>query len=121
MVGRSAELDLVRMRLAAAGAGHGGLVLLVGEPGIGKTTLAGAIVDEARRSGLTAVWGRCREDGGAPPYRPWAQILRGALKASGTNPDDGQLDPSIVGLLSTTPPAPAARRAPRTGSGCSRP
>ncbi len=73
MVGRTAELDMVRLRLVAASAGHGGLVLLVGEPGIGKTTLAAAVVDEARRSGLMAVWGRCREDGGAPPYRPWAR------------------------------------------------
>lgn len=112
MVGRTGELNILRRRLGGAGAGHGALVLLVGEPGMGKTTLAAEMVDEARRTGMTAVWGRCREDGGAPAYRPWAQILRGVLKAGGTSPDAGQLDPSIVSLLRTTPAAPAARDEP---------
>jgi predicted ATPase len=39
-VGREAERAEIRAALARAAAGQGGLVLLVGEPGIGKTRLA---------------------------------------------------------------------------------
>jgi len=83
MVGRLAEVELIRERLAAAAAGRGAVVLLGGEPGIGKTTLAAEAVDRARRGGMVTAWGRCREDGDAPPYRPWIQVIRRVLDARG--------------------------------------
>ena len=95
MVGRLAEMELIRERLAAASAGRGAVVLLGGEPGIGKTTLAARAVDEARRGGTVAAWGRCREDGDAPPYRPWIQVLRRVLDVHGWPP----ASPEVARLL----------------------
>jgi MoxR-like ATPase len=49
---RERELDRIRRSLAAAGAGDGGVLLIEGPAGIGKTTLARAARDQARaRSG----------------------------------------------------------------------
>src|SRR6202034_4947501 len=92
MVGRLTEFELMSERLAAASAGRGAVVLLGGEPGIGKTTLAAEVADGARRGGMVAGWGRCREDGDAPPYRAWIQVLRQALEPGGRWPDSSGLD-----------------------------
>jgi len=59
-----------------AGTGH--LVLLSGEPGIGKTSLAQETVADAASHGMPSFWGRCWERG-APPYWPWIQVLRALL------------------------------------------
>ena len=70
-VGRTAELAGLRQRIAAAAAGSGGLVLLSGPAGIGKTRT----VEEATRD-IAAVWGRSVDDPGAPPLWPWRRVLR---------------------------------------------
>ena len=67
-VGRERELAELEAHLAAAAAGHGGLVLLGGEPGVGKTRLLDELAARASLRGMTALWGRCWEEGGAPPY-----------------------------------------------------
>ncbi len=66
--------------LDAVADGSGQLFLLEGEPGIGKTFLARALGDQARARGFTVVWGRCWEEGGAPAYWPWTQVLRSVLQ-----------------------------------------
>ncbi|MGW5707362.1 AAA family ATPase [Amycolatopsis japonica] len=70
-VGREGELASLRGRLADAAAGSGGLVLVSGPPGIGKTRL----VEEATSSASTVVWGRCADDPGAPPLWPWRRVV----------------------------------------------
>jgi len=76
LVGRDAELDELRGALDAAIAGYGGLFLIVGEPGIGKSRLADELVREARSRRASVLVGRCWEAGGAPAYWPWVQSLR---------------------------------------------
>ena len=49
--------------------------MLAGEPGIGKTSLADAIVGAASRRGFAVASGRCWEGGGAPALLPWMQIF----------------------------------------------
>ena len=72
-VGRRAELADVRARLAEAAGGEGGLVLVSGQAGIGKTRL----VEEAvRDAGVPTVWGRCVDEPGAPPLWPWLAVAR---------------------------------------------
>jgi DNA-binding CsgD family transcriptional regulator len=63
-------------------AGRRQLVLISGEPGIGKTRCAQALADVAEDQGALVLWGYCREDAAAPPYWPWVQILRAYLDAS---------------------------------------
>lgn len=73
-VGRTDELEALGAALEAAAGGHGGVVLVTGEPGIGKTRLLEEAVASLPRRRV--VWGRCRESGGAPAYWPWMQALR---------------------------------------------
>jgi predicted ATPase len=60
-VGREAELAALTADLEAALAGRGGMVLLAGEPGIGKTRLAEELAAQARARGALVLWGRCWE------------------------------------------------------------
>jgi DNA-binding CsgD family transcriptional regulator len=74
-VGRRSELEALERYLAAARGGAGRVVLVVGEPGIGKTALAHHLDGRARAAGVATAWGSCLETEGAPPYRPWTQVL----------------------------------------------
>ena len=82
MVGRARELDIFRAAFNRLLDGRRQVVLISGEPGIGKTRCAEAIADLAEDQGALVLWGRCREEAGAPPYWPWVQILRAYVDAS---------------------------------------
>lgn len=64
---------------------HGGLLLLGGEAGIGKTTLIGGVVDRARGGGAIAVVGTCSSSPAAPALWPWTQIVRALRRAVGAD------------------------------------
>jgi hypothetical protein len=70
-VGRERELAQIGAALDGAAVGRGQLFMLVGEPGIGKTSLADRAAALAAARGFTVLWGRCWEAGGAPAYWPW--------------------------------------------------
>jgi DNA-binding SARP family transcriptional activator len=76
LVGRDAELGHLRGRLRQIASGDGGAVVLAGEPGAGKTTLAEAAAHLARATGITTAWGRCLDAASTPAYWPWSQVLR---------------------------------------------
>jgi DNA-binding SARP family transcriptional activator len=78
LVGRDTELSHLRSRLQDAASSHGGAVVLVGEPGAGKTTLAEAAAQIADGAGFISAWGRCLDAASTPAYWPWSQVL-GAL------------------------------------------
>ena len=78
-VGRESEIGELRRAVDDALAGQGRLVLLAGEPGIGKTRTASELGTYARVRGFQVLWGRCYETGGAPAYWPWVQIIRAYL------------------------------------------
>src|SRR6476469_7433313 len=77
LVGRSAELEVVERLLAGARAGRGGVVLVSGPAGIGKTRLTEAAVEHAQRTGMAVARGYAVDDPGAPPLWPWQRVLRG--------------------------------------------
>jgi tetratricopeptide (TPR) repeat protein len=77
-VGRERELDELRGGLDAAFAGHGAFILIAGEPGIGKTSLANELGREAAMRGARVLRGANFEGGGAPAFWPWVQIVRSA-------------------------------------------
>jgi DNA-binding winged helix-turn-helix (wHTH) protein/tetratricopeptide (TPR) repeat protein len=75
-VGREGPMQVLAAGLHAARAGGGQMVLLVGEPGIGKTRLVQHFTAHARHMGAVPLLGRCVEGEGAPAYWPWLAILR---------------------------------------------
>ena len=75
VIGRDEERAALLRMLGAAMTGHGALTLVSGEPGIGKTHLARAILAEAARRGCFAVTGHCYEMEGAPPFVPFVEML----------------------------------------------
>ncbi|WP_336215141.1 BTAD domain-containing putative transcriptional regulator [Nonomuraea sp. LPB2021202275-12-8] len=73
LVGRDEELRTVEARLAEARVGRGGLIVVTGEAGIGKTSLARAAAELAAARGFRVAWGRCLDGGAAPAFWPWRQ------------------------------------------------
>ena len=97
LVGRERELAELLPLVQGALSGSGAMVLIAGEPGIGKSRLAEALGQQARASGGRVLVGRCWEAGGAPAYWPWAQALvPGSANASPTpsGPGWGRVFPS---------------------------
>lgn len=76
LVGRLEVVAGLRAVAAEAAAGRGRLVLVAGEAGIGKTTLAAAAAEDAACRGARTVWASCWEGDGVPPYWPWVVVLR---------------------------------------------
>lgn len=76
LIARESESRRVAARLADLRRGRGGVLLVTGEAGIGKTRLARLAAEEAESRGVTVVWGRCVEAEAAPPFWPWSQALR---------------------------------------------
>lgn len=76
---------MAELRLALDGAltDQSQLVMLVGEPGIGKTRTAQETTSYAVASGFRTLWGRCHEGEGAPPYWPWVQPIRSYVQSTG--------------------------------------
>ena len=75
LVGRAREQAILRDRLVNTLAGRGGLVLIGGEAGIGKTALAEALGAEAQARGAWVLVGRCYDLTETPPYGPWTELL----------------------------------------------
>ncbi|MEU5042118.1 BTAD domain-containing putative transcriptional regulator [Streptomyces griseorubiginosus] len=73
-VGRADELRALGSAARAARRG-GGLVLVTGEAGAGKSALLGRFAGRLREEGWTVVVGRCPEHEGAPPAWAWAEAL----------------------------------------------
>ncbi|MGH8791509.1 MAG: ATP-binding protein, partial [Stackebrandtia sp.] len=71
----------MRAEIDRAADSHGGLVLVVGEAGIGKTTLLTGAADDARRRDALVLSGSCWDSDNAPGYWPWVQVVR-ALRRS---------------------------------------
>ncbi len=85
-VGRAGELAALTADLDAAVGGRGGVVLVAGEPGIGKTRLAEELAARASGRGAVVLWGRCWEGAGAPAFWPWVQVIRGYVQAQAEDP-----------------------------------
>jgi tetratricopeptide (TPR) repeat protein len=102
LVGRGRELEQLDAALSDAIARRGGLVVVTGEPGIGKTALARAFVEHAAGRGASWAWGTCWDGGGAPAYWPWVQIARALARredAATLRAGLGPAAPWIAGLL----------------------
>ena len=74
LVGREREQALLREHLAAMLAGRGGVTLVSGAAGVGKTTLVSWLSGEAMKAGALVLWGYAYDLSLTPPYGPWAEI-----------------------------------------------
>src|SRR3954447_4771824 len=75
LVGRDRELRALRARLADTLAGRGGLVLISGEAGIGKSALVDRLGQEAAAAGARFAGGSCYDRAETPPHGPWAGVF----------------------------------------------
>ena len=75
LVGRGPEIAEAAGFLERAGTGRSVLVI-TGEPGIGKTTLARRVVTEASGAGFRSAWAWCWAATEAPAFWPWKQVAR---------------------------------------------
>jgi DNA-binding CsgD family transcriptional regulator len=98
-VGRDREIARIATRLAEATEGRGGVVLVSGEPGIGKTRLALDASAAARAGGCRVAWGRCPEGGAAPAFWPWVEIVREVLAAERPSAVRARLGPAAGDVL----------------------
>lgn len=80
MVGRERELREIRQLWKKALGGQGQLLLISGEPGIGKSRLVRELFTQVDVSGRAALSGECYAEGGAP-YGSFAPVLRKAVLA----------------------------------------
>ncbi|MFI5953762.1 ATP-binding protein [Cryptosporangium sp. NPDC051539] len=113
VVGRADELTLLRRAAESALTGDTGLVLVEGEPGVGKTRLLRETAAQAARRGALVAWGQCSEGGAAPSMWPWIQIvgavlddLPASVRAEWT---DGDLSRLVHPLDAPTQPDAAAQ------------
>ena len=89
-VGRDRELRLLTECFEKAKAGHGQVVFLAGEPGIGKSRL---LLEFRRRLGEEATWleGQCLPFGGAIAFHPLIDLLRRNFRI-----EEGDTEPTIA-------------------------
>ncbi|AGZ44639.1 AAA family ATPase [Actinoplanes friuliensis] len=100
LVGRVPEVVALDRLRAAAAAGEGGAALLVGEAGMGKTTVVEEAVARATAAGATVATGRAVPDEGAPAYWPWLRLIE----------DLPGLPPELLTAATAAGESPAAAR-----------
>nr|WP_296076128.1 LuxR family transcriptional regulator [uncultured Actinoplanes sp.] len=100
LIGRVSEVVALDRRRADAWRGAGGVVLLIGEAGVGKTTVVEEAVARFRAAGSTVLIGRCDPDEGAPAFWPWLRLLESGVEG---------LSPALLTLADEGESAAAAR------------
>jgi tetratricopeptide (TPR) repeat protein len=81
-VGREPEASAICAVIDRALTGQGSLIMLWGEPGVGKTRLAMEMAEYASRIGFRCTIGRCYEGGEPLPYHPCVEIIEHNLAQS---------------------------------------
>jgi class 3 adenylate cyclase len=114
-VGRGPELERLLSAWQTTLDVGTGAVLIAGEPGVGKTRLAGEWSRHAYEQGAVVLYGRCDEDLGAA-YQPFAEALRSLVPCLGASRLRGlrgveALLPLVPGLADALPDLAAPSRA----------
>ncbi|HHS97626.1 MAG TPA: tetratricopeptide repeat protein [Chloroflexi bacterium] len=96
LVGRREERAALLAHLDAALAGHGRLVLLEGEAGVGKTRLLQEIARDASWRGVQVLWGQNAGPEPPAPYQPLAEALESALSPLRVEQLSALLEPACL-------------------------
>ena len=102
-VGRHQEMEGLKVALEDAISGRGRLVMLVGEPGIGKTRTAQELASYTETRGTQVLWGRCYEEEGAPPYWPWVQPIRSYIQQQAPEKLLAEIGPGAADIAEIVP------------------
>lgn len=102
LIGRQPALTALEQRLERAHEGHGQVVLISGEAGIGKSRLVAELKRQAARDGFLTLQGHCFEPDRSFPYAPFLDLLHGFL--AGRSPETASSDfgssaPELVRLV----------------------
>ncbi|MGI9292495.1 MAG: AAA family ATPase [Pseudomonadales bacterium] len=114
LIGRHPELSLLVQLLQQTGASQSALVLISGEPGIGKTRLAQEALKIAADDEQLALFGRCSEDQISGQYLPFAELIEQCIRIIPTTtlynllgetaPDLARVFPEFRRILDDLPP-----------------
>src|ERR1700694_5957151 len=104
LVGRESEISLLEDALLAALRGDGGVVIIGGEAGMGKTRLVNELVDRARRRGAVVVSGACSEAELSLPYLPFLEAMGNHLAREDVLALRDRLSPPAGGVAPAVPP-----------------
>ena len=100
LVGRSGELAALVGEWAAARTGSGGVVVLDGEAGIGKSRLVAELAAHAVRDGARVALGAGIELEAAAPLAPWAELLDTLVDGRGSEiPEDARWRADLARLV----------------------
>lgn len=118
ILGRGDWTSRLRSDVERTVTGHGGLLLITGEAGIGKTTLLGTVIDHGRSLGATVAVGTCSTSAAAPAFYPWTQILRALQRAVGNDVFTDTMESAGIDL--TDPMRIATLASPDASAGAGR-
>ncbi|WP_410788630.1 BTAD domain-containing putative transcriptional regulator [Kribbella sp. C-35] len=113
LVGRRAELALLRHAVDSATFSRPQVVVVEGPPGVGKSRLLHEVVEDARDQGAFTAWGRCQDGEGAPALSPWIQIVRMMMSAVPEDQAGRWMTTELGALLKQSFDAPPGRPDPR--------
>ena len=108
LVGRARELAALDRSFELAAAGRAAVVLVAGEPGIGKTRLLEAFAARAARAGATLLRGGASDAAGMPPYLPFLEALQRHVESAAPDLLRAQAGP-LAPILATILPELVAR------------
>jgi class 3 adenylate cyclase/tetratricopeptide (TPR) repeat protein len=103
-VGRQAELESMRQAHELASAGHGQLVAVIGEPGVGKTRLCYEFLCAPWTQGWLLLESQAASYEQATPYHPVRTLLKAYFQLEAHH-DAGQIRARVTGKLCTLDPA----------------
>jgi tetratricopeptide (TPR) repeat protein len=107
LVGRARETGSIDQAIEGLSGGRGHIMMIAGEPGIGKSALARYATDSARQQSVPVYWGFAWEAGGAPAYWPWTQLLTSLVEEQEPAPE------LTTGMHQLLPGVEAAPQAPQ--------